>query len=374
MKTVSDYLYSKASSMKIPLGGTFELSPVCNFACKMCYVRKTPQDIAREGKSLKTWQQWLELGRQCRDAGMLYLLLTGGEPFLYPNFRELYTALHEMGLIISINTNGTMIDEQTVAWLKEKAPQRVNITLYGASEDTYERICGQRSGYRRACRAIDLLRQAGIPVVINASMIPENQADLEEIIQFGKSRSLNTRVATYMFPPARREGEETDSRFTPQQCAQVFLRKAKAMQTPQDYARWLENQRAQHQTGEDTAQDWGEHREEFMRCRAGRSSFWVSWDGSMTACGIVPFPIVCYPFQEDFLPCWQRLTEKVRSTAVLSGCAGCRHKELCKPCVAMIQAETGSPNEKAPYLCQLTGCLLEQIDKQLEEIDHAKEE
>ena len=249
MKTVSDYLYSKASSMKIPLGGTFELSPVCNFACKMCYVRKTPQDIAREGKSLKTWQQWLELGRQCRDAGMLYLLLTGGEPFLYPNFRELYTALHEMGLIISINTNGTMIDEQTVAWLKEKAPQRVNITLYGASEDTYERICGQRSGYRRACRAIDLLRQAGIPVVINASMIPENQADLEEIIQFGKSRSLNTRVATYMFPPARREGEESDSRFTPQQCAQVFLRKAKAMQTPQDYARWLENQRAQHNGG-----------------------------------------------------------------------------------------------------------------------------
>lgn len=374
MNTVSDYLYSKASSMKIPLGGTFELSPVCNFACKMCYVRKTPQDIAREGKRLKTWQEWLELGRQCRDAGMLYLLLTGGEPFLYPNFRELYTALHEMGLILSINTNGTMIDEETVAWLKEKAPQRVNITLYGASEDTYERICGQSSGYRRACRAIDLLREAGIPVVINASMIPENQADLEQIIHFGKKRSLNTRVATYMFPPARREGEETDSRFTPEQCAQVFLRKAKAMQTPQDYARWLENQRALHQTGEESAQDWGEHREEFMRCRAGRSSFWVSWDGSMTACGIVPFPLVCDPFREDFLACWQRLTEKVRSTAVLAGCAGCRHKELCKPCVAMIQSETGSPNEKAPYLCQLTHCLLAQIDKELEEVNNAKEE
>ena len=117
---ISDYLFQKASARKVPLSGTFELSPVCNFACKMCYVRKTPGQLQEEGKTLIPWQDWLELAEQCRGAGTLYLLLTGGEPFLYPGFRELYERLHAMGFLLSINTNGTLLDEETVAWLKAR--------------------------------------------------------------------------------------------------------------------------------------------------------------------------------------------------------------------------------------------------------------
>ena len=102
MTTLSDYLYQKASVKKVPLMGTFELSPVCNFSCKMCYVRKTPEQIRKEGKSLIPWEKWLDLAQQCRDAGTLYLLLTGGEPFLYPGFRELYQKLHDRLLFILV--------------------------------------------------------------------------------------------------------------------------------------------------------------------------------------------------------------------------------------------------------------------------------
>lgn len=373
MNTLSDYLYGKASQNRIPLGGTFELSPVCNFSCKMCYVRKTPGQIAGEGKRLKEWTEWLDLARQCREAGMLYLLLTGGEPFLYPNFRQLYTELHKMGFIISINSNGTLIDEETVQWLKEYAPQRINLTLYGACEETYQRICGNASGYARACKAIDLLCGAGIPVVINASMIPENGCDLEKIIAFGRERGLNTRVATYMFPPARREGEADDSRFTPEESADMFIRKVKCLYGAEKYPQWLRSQCESMGAVSQTGEDWGSHREEYMRCRAGRSSFWISWEGIMTACGIVPFPIACDPFRDDFSSCWQRLTGLVRSTPVLAGCADCDKKELCKPCVAMIQAETGTTDQKAPYLCSMTRILGEKMEKELEEMTHGGE-
>ena len=154
MAMISDYLYRKASIKKIPLNGTFELSPVCNFSCKMCYIRKTAAQLKQEGKSLIPWQKWLNLAGECREAGMLYLLLTGGEPFLYPGFRELYRELHKMGFLISINTNGTLIDDEVIAWLKEAAPHRVNITLYGTSRETYERICENGNGYDRAVDAI----------------------------------------------------------------------------------------------------------------------------------------------------------------------------------------------------------------------------
>lgn len=367
---ISDYLHKKASANRVPLDGAFELSPVCNFFCKMCYVRKTNQQICAEGKRLKTMEEWLALAEQCRAAGTLYLLLTGGEPFLYPEFRELYTRLHQMGFILSINSNGSLIDEETVQWLKKYAPSRVNITLYGSSPATYERISGNSSGYEKAVNAITMLQEAGIPVVINASMIPENVCDLEAILDFGRGLGLNTRMSTYMFPPARRDRECDDSRFTAEEAAGIYLRKLKKIYKEDQYkahARELLDKREELLQSE----TWGANAE-YMRCRAGRSSFWVSWEGKMTACGMLDFPIRTDPFQERFLDCWLRLTDAVRTTEVLRGCAGCEKREACKPCVAMIYTETGTVDEKAPYLCEMAGCVLDRLSNELEDTEDAK--
>ncbi len=367
MNTVTDYLYAKAAKNHIPLGGTFELSPVCNFSCKMCYVRKTHEQIHAEGKRLRSADEWLALAKKCAEEGMLYLLLTGGEPFLYPGFKELYIALHKMGLVISINSNGTMIDEHTVAWLKEYAPSRINITLYGANEATYGRICGNREGYHRAVKAIKLLLDAKIPVVINSSMIPENADDLEEIVKFGHGLGINTRVATYMFPPVRRDAEETDSRFTPEESARLQIRHVRCAVSREAYIDWLE--RKSKIGEEETAGDWGASLEpDFMKCRAGRSGFWISWDGTMTACGIMGFPRKEFPFEDDFAACWKRLNDAVLSTQVLSSCAGCPKKELCRPCAAMVASECGDVNGKPEYLCALAQSLQKQIHTELEEI------
>lgn len=363
---ISDYLFAKASRNKIPLNGTFELSPVCNFSCKMCYVRKTPEQIRAQGKSLIPWQDWLALARQCREAGTLYLLLTGGEPFLYPGFKELYLELHKMGFLVAINSNGTLIDEETVSWLKEYAPYRINVTLYGTSPATYQRICGNPDGYERAIRAIRMLKDAGIPVIINASMIPENQDDLESIFAIGRDLGIQVRMATYMFPPIRRDREESDSRFTPEVAAKMYLRRLRCQIPTADYLDTIQSRISPSETAPDSDVIWG-RTTEYMRCRAGRSSFWINWEGCMTACGMLDFPLKTHPFQHSFLDCWLRLTDTVRATPVLHGCAGCSKRETCGVCVAMIYAETGTVDQKAPYLCHLADSVLEQIRSELEE-------
>ena len=368
MPQISDYLYRKASANRIPLGAGFELSPVCNFACKMCYLRKTAVQVKAEGKRIRDWTEWLVLADACRNEGTLYLLLTGGEPFLYPHFKELYLRLHEMGFILSINSNGTLIDEETVAWLKGAAPSRVNVTLYGASPETYRRLCGHPEGYERAVNAIRMLKEAGIPVVINASMIPENACDLEKILTFGKKLGINTRMATYMFPPVRRKREETDSRFSPETAAQMYLRKMRCLLTEEEYQTEL-RKRLEDTRDETTkdAEDWGNNHQEFMRCRAGRSSFWISWDGTMTACGLTPFPLQVYPFERPFRDCWLELTERVRSTPVLQECTGCSRRSECNPCVAMLYAETGDVSRRAPYLCEMAESILDNMKHEVEE-------
>ena len=74
---LTEYLHTKASRLGIPLNGTFELTPLCNMNCRMCYVRmdrEQQESIA----PLRTAEEWLELGRTAKERGMTYLLLTGG--------------------------------------------------------------------------------------------------------------------------------------------------------------------------------------------------------------------------------------------------------------------------------------------------------
>ncbi|MBQ1933636.1 MAG: radical SAM protein, partial [Clostridia bacterium] len=91
---ITEYLYRRATAAGVPLSGTFELTPVCNMDCKMCYVRLSAREQQAIGP-LADADRWLALGREAMEAGMLYLLLTGGEPFLHPQFREILEGKHD---------------------------------------------------------------------------------------------------------------------------------------------------------------------------------------------------------------------------------------------------------------------------------------
>ena len=101
---LTDYLYNKAGKLRIPLSGTFELSPVCNFACKMCYVRKSAREVRESPRGILTLADWRRIAREARDAGMVFVLLTGGEPFVRKDFFEIYGAMKKMGLIQKLMT------------------------------------------------------------------------------------------------------------------------------------------------------------------------------------------------------------------------------------------------------------------------------
>ena len=225
-------------------------------------------------------------------------------------------------------------------------------------------LCDQSTYKAAGEKVCEVLKAAGIPVVINASMIPENAEDMEKIIELGRSLDLNTRVSTYMFPPVRRDRETGDSRFTPEQAAEMFMRRSQAYFSAENLEQMLRKERESR-----SPDDWGVI-DEHMRCRAGRCSFWVSWEGKMTACGLLPFPLECNPFIEPFAECWPRLTDCVRCATVLEKCKDCKLREICNPCAATVYAECGDVNGKAEYLCQTAEHIEEKILAFLEERSH----
>lgn len=348
---IIEHMHRRAVAQGIPLSGTFELTPLCSMACKMCYVRMSPEEFAATGKRLRTADEWLALAREAKEQGMLLLLLTGGEPFLYPEFRRLYTELRQMGFVISINSNATLITEETVAWLKENPPQRINITLYGASDATYARLCGHPTGFTQVTRAIGLLRDAGISVKLNCSVTPENVCDLEDIIAYSDEHKLVLQATSYMFPPLRRDAESVgrNARFAAEECArtEVKIRRLQyGAENLREYCKAIES----HQPVDTPL--CADCEGEGLQCRAGKSAFWVTWDGRMTPCGMVNEPAV-FPFGQGFADAWQSLRAQTAALHLPPECASCDAKHYCHTCAAMCYTETGRYDCKPQYRCDL---------------------
>ena len=344
----TEYLYRKASAAGVPLSGTFELTPVCNMDCKMCYVRLSRQE-QQAIAPLTPAQRWLALAREARDAGMLYLLLTGGEPFLHPQFREILEGLHKMGLLITINSNGTMIDASVVEWLKHCPPVRINISLYGASDETYARLCGNPRGFTQTTNAIRLLKEAGISVKLNCSLTPYNAADLEEMVAYAKENNLFLQVATYMFPPVRKDDTMTgkNMRFSPEDAA-YYMAYADYLQLGAERFLARESEYPVPDYPEECGQSG-----DGVRCRAGKCSFWVTWQGCLLPCGMFPTAGSPNTLKMPFPEAWEQVKKDTAAIRLPAQCAECSAKDACRACAAMVVTESGCFSQVPQYRCDM---------------------
>ena len=354
-RVLTDWLYNKASRMKIPLSGTFELSPVCNFACRMCYVRKTRKEVEASPRKILTLEDWRRIAREGRDAGLLYILLTGGEPLLWPDFWTLYDELIDMGMIVSINTNGSLIDEKAIAHFRKKPPQKISITLYGANDGTYRQLCGADGVFTKVDRAIRGLKAAGITVKLNCSITPDNAADLDWIMEYGKQQDIIVAATSYMFPPIRRDPTMfgRNERFTPEEAAAYQMRYLQLDRGEARYRGYLKQILEGYSDPPGLDEGCIDPLDGKIRCRAGKAAFWITWDGWLTPCGMMPEPKVDLTGR-SFLNAWDDLTA-VSAEVKLSGvCDKCANRNICHPCAAIAYAETGSTEGIPTYKCRVT--------------------
>lgn len=364
----SKYLHIKASRNKIPLSGTFELSPCCNLDCKMCYIRKTKQEVESLGGEINV-DKWLKLAKECKDAGMLFLLLTGGEPFLYKGFKELYLELIKMGFIITINTNGTLIDEEVISWLVKNPPSRINMTLYGSSRETYDRLCNNPKAFDKAIKAAKLLKNAGISIKFNASMTPYNIEDLDELYKIAEDINIYIQATSYMFPPIRRDKAMIGcgDRFDAKEAAYYSVKIDKHRLTEEEFRQRAKSMKNNILIYEDD-NEMVDIDPEGLKCRAGKSCFWINWKGEMSPCGMMNEPI-SYPFKEGFINAWYNIIDKTKQITMPVECTKCKKRPICNVCGASAVAETGGYLQSPRYICKMTDEILKQTQIEYEKLD-----
>lgn len=342
-------LAQDAAASHTPVWGQFELTPICNLFCRMCYVHKPEEDRRNSGKLLPA-SFWLDAARQAAEAGMLVLSLTGGETLTYPWLDELMEGLTRMGLMLSFNTNGTLIDEKRAAWFRRYPPTKINISLYGACDETYEKLTGMRDGFTRVTRAVELLRSVGLNVYLNAVLVPENVQELPQMHRWSAEHGLVLHTTGYIFPARGRAGCAAEThRLSPQLAAEASCFD-KAVTLGRDKFRHSAASTAWMLDRMEEAKDW---EPATLECRAGNCSFAVTWDGQLQPC--VLFDAIRVDLtRTTFAAGWQELVRRVAAIPVPEQCAGCRKKEICPVCKAAVYQETATHDQPPQYLCDYT--------------------
>lgn len=365
--TVERMLLDQAKRTRTPANGSIELLPLCNMNCDMCYVRLSREEMEAKGR-LRTADEWLEIGRQMKDAGVLFLLLTGGEPFLYPDFRRLYLELRKMGMIITINTNGTLIDEDLAEFFGKYKPRRVNITLYGTDEETYDKLCHYPRGYEKTLRGIRLLREQGVDVKVGGSLARANRDDLDKLLDIGEALDIPVRVDTYMMPATRERDlpYNMQSRLNPEEAAQARIYALKREMGPELFPQYVRQsvERADHP-------EPAEAKPGHMFCMAGQCSFTINWQGEMRPCVILTEPAISV-FEVGFEAAWKYIVEETHKILLNEKCSTCHMRHLCRTCAASALLETGSYDGVPDYMCRYAGESLRILREEWEKIQHGQ--
>ena len=331
-------LFAKADMNKVPLGGSFELTSRCTLDCKMCYIHRRKFDKSAISEEKDT-DFWINLASQSKDAGMLLLLLTGGEPLLRTDFDEIYTECKKLGLLVSINTNATLIDDNKIRLFSEYPPQRLNITLYGASKETYKNLCGNADAYEKVINAIKELKKAGINIKLNYSITPQNAADIPAVQAFAKELDLPIQSVSYLFSPVRVCGETV--RLSAEDAAKAHFDWRRIQLGDEEFRRALTLNQSENIEDITCSKK--------INCRAGLSTFWVTWKGEMTPCGMMSSP--SFPVT-DFRQAWKQICEERDKIFLPKECSTCSLRKNCDICAAVSIAENGRSDVVPEYACK----------------------
>ena len=248
-------------------------------------------------------------------------------------------------------SNGTLIDEEWAKFFSKYKPRRINITLYGKDENTYERMCHYKEGFHKTIRAIELLKQYQIDVKINGSITPHNKNDYKEIIAIADSYEIPWKMDTYMYPGSRERKKDfnPDARLTPKEAAELQVaimrcQYADVQSVIDDFSK-----KASKAQSMETLE---------IPCQVGTCSFAINWQGMMRPCIMVTKPEVSV-FSNDFMTAWNRLTKEVEQIRLSAKCNTCKNNQICQTCAACAYLEIGRYDGTPVYMCQKTEHLLE---------------
>ena len=201
----SAHLHQRQSGERVPLQVSIEVTRRCPLECLHCYNNLPMGDLEAKRREL-TKEEHFRVLDELVEMGCFWILYTGGEIFARKDFLEIYTYAKKKGFLITLFTNGTIINEQIADYLAEWPPFAIEITLYGRTRETYEALTMIPGSYDRCLRGIRLLKERGLPLKLKTVATSINKHEIVAMQQFaeqswGSNSSLMVRLTRASIAP-----------------------------------------------------------------------------------------------------------------------------------------------------------------------------
>lgn len=164
--------------LKAPINVHWELTTNCNLSCKHCY-----QQHDQQKKTQLKKEELLYIAKNMIDAGVFQVTLTGGEPFLVDSLEELIKLFNENGIRPHITSNGTLLNQKIISWLKDTSCT-LQISLDSHIPSTHNFIRQKNNAFELAECAFNLLKGVNIPTSLAFCANKKNYLHLEGLILF----------------------------------------------------------------------------------------------------------------------------------------------------------------------------------------------
>jgi MoaA/NifB/PqqE/SkfB family radical SAM enzyme len=333
-----------------------ELTRRCNNSCVHCY-NNLPEKSREAQEAELTTGQWANVLGEATELGCLTVMFTGGEPLLRPDFPELYLCAKKLGFKISVFTNGTLITREVVELFEKYPPGLpVEITVYGMTEESCERVTGWPGSFELMMNGIKLLTEADIPMVVKGAF---PFAELGEIDRFDRwARRL---------PHMQNTAPALAVQFDLRVCRDSESRNRKISQLRPGCSRLLQvlgRDRKGYllEMKEFCGKFLAVRGDRLLECRRDLRHFAIDSEGSCSPCLLLRHP----GLSENVLggglkTAMDAIRSKVsgltaKNEDYLNRCARCFLQGLCRQCAGRSWIEHGTLDTPVQYHCETAHC------------------
>ena len=339
----SSSLHSRAVARRAPVNGTIEVTRRCPLRCLHCYNNLPMGDQGARSSEL-TFDEHCRILDEISNAGCLWLLYTGGEIFARDDFLEIYTYAKKKGLIVSLFTNGTLINERVADTLAEWRPFSIEISIYGRTKETFERITQIPGSYERCMLGIRLLRERNLPLTLKTMVLTVNQHEIGRMKRFVvQDLGLEFKYDAIINPRVDGSRGPLRLRLTPEEIVALDVQDTDRGEEWRAFAKRSNGTQRAHEPSD-----------KLYQCGGGLTSFAIDPYGKMGACTLSQhdrFNLRRGNFEKG----WNEFLFQLRQKKISrpSKCMNCGIRDMCTMCPVNGELENNDPETPVDFFCKV---------------------
>jgi radical SAM protein with 4Fe4S-binding SPASM domain len=343
-------LVKKLQQTKTPVSINFEITARCNNNCRHCYINLPENNTDAEVSELSI-KEIENIADQAVKNGVLWCLITGGEPLLRADFSDIYLMLRKKGLLVSVFTNACLINATHVKLFKKYKPRELEVTVYGVTEKTYEKVTGIKGSYRQFRDGLDLLLTNDISVSLKAMAIHSNVHEIEDIAKFCSKHSNKK----FKFDPFLHKRYDRDEERNKKILSERLSKDEIVKIEHNNFARKNALLEACDQLIFDQDVD---SLGRVFTCGVLKNGFEISYDGKLRLCSSLLHPDYVRDLRKmSLMDAYDEIDRNIINARsvnkeFLNKCSKCKIINLCYFCPANSYLETGKLDTPVDYFCE----------------------